>query len=82
MIECVTVSSKGQMVIPERMRKKLNIREGTKLVLIQKEDKITLQKEDALLETLEEKDWLELSEESMKEIWDNAIDEKTWRKYL
>ncbi len=31
---------------------------------------------------LERKDWLMLAQESMKKLWDNPKDEKTWKKYL
>lgn len=38
----VTVSSKGQLVIPEKIRKKYNITKGTKLELIDIGDEIVL----------------------------------------
>jgi len=34
MVEVVTVSSKGQVTIPSRLRKELNIEEGDKLLII------------------------------------------------
>lgn len=34
MVEAVTVTSKGQVTIPSRLRKELNIEEGEKLLVI------------------------------------------------
>ncbi len=39
----VTVTSKGQIVIPASVRKKLNIRKGTKFVVFVEENKIILE---------------------------------------
>ena len=87
MIETVKVSSKGQMVIPEEIRKEFHIIEGTKLILVTEKGKIILQREEEFLKKMqkndqEEKGWLELGEKSMEEIWDNPKDEKIWKKYL
>ena len=38
-----TVTSKGQIVIPSKMRRHLNIRKGTRLCIIEKENEIVLQ---------------------------------------
>ena len=86
-IGIVNVSSRGQIVIPEAIRKKLNIKEGTKLIAIGKDKKLILQKEEDVMgkiysEEKDEKGWLALAEESLKEIWDNKEDEKIWSKYL
>ena len=40
MIETIKVSSRGQVVIPESMRDNLNIKEGTRLVVIEKKHDI------------------------------------------
>jgi len=37
-----TVTSKGQIVIPSRIRKKMNIRKGTKLLVEEREREIVL----------------------------------------
>ncbi|MFH0869211.1 MAG: AbrB/MazE/SpoVT family DNA-binding domain-containing protein [archaeon] len=90
-IKTVAVSSKGQIVIPEEMRKNLAIREGTKLVLIEREGKIVVEKEERLLAKMEkilseeEKEqlgWMLLAEKSLAKIWDNPKDEAVWGKYL
>jgi len=87
-MEIITTSSRGQIVIPEMMRKKHDIKEGTRLVLFEEGDKIIIEKEEKVISILgmkklnEEKGWQKLSEQSFKEVWDNEKDEITWRKYL
>ncbi len=43
MAEMVTVTSKGQMVIPSKLRKKLGIRKGTKVSVSQEGNHLILQ---------------------------------------
>ena len=69
------------------MRKKQGIKEGTRLILFEEGDKIIIEKEEKISMLLkqkmsEEKGWQKLSEQSLKEVWDNKEDEITWRKYL
>ena len=83
MMHTLKVSSKGQIVIPEDLRKKLNITQGTTLVLIDKENKIILIKEEELMKNInlneqEEAGWLALAEQNLKKTWDNPEDEKNW----
>lgn len=56
MLETAKLSSKGQIVIPERMRKQLGLKEGTKLILIEKDRKIVIQKEGEFMKVVEEKE--------------------------
>ena len=87
-MEIITTSSRGQIVIPESIRKKHKIKEGTKLVLIEQGDRLVLEKEEKVDNFLkqrldiEEKSWVTLAEKSLNEIWANEKDEKTWKKYL
>lgn len=88
MIETTKMSSKGQIVIPERIRKKLGIEEGSKLVLIEKDNKIIIESEKKFLEKLkklnidkEDLGWLLLTEESLTKDWDNEYD-KRWDDVL
>jgi len=87
-MEIVKTSSKGQLVIPENIRIKHNIKDGTRFILIEQGDKLILEKEEKINKVLlkekelEEKDWNALAEESLKEVWDNEKDDKVWRKYL
>ena len=87
MIETTKISSRGQLVIPESIRKSLKLKEGTKIVLIEKNGKITLEKEEDFLKNLdlvsrEETGWLRLAEKSLAAVWDNEKDEQVWKKYL
>ena len=87
MIETIKVSSKGQIVIPERIRIELGIKEGTKLVLIEKNNSIVIEKEDQFINKLnnielEKLGWLALAEKSLNNVWNNKKDEEVWGKYL
>ena len=88
-MEIVTTSSRGQLVIPERIREKHKIKEGTRFILIEHGDKIILEREETINEMLllkekrlDEMNWNLLAEKSFKEVWDNKKDEETWSKYL
>lgn len=88
MMEIISVSSKGQIVIPERIRKYLKINAGTKLVLIEREGTLMLKKEEQVAKYIEEGErkeefgWMILAEKGLKEIWNNSRDDKVWKKYL
>ena len=72
MPEVVTVGEKGQIVIPKKMRKELKIERGTKLIVTEDKDKITIKPVK-----LDEKHILMLlSETSLKKTWDNLYDER------
>ncbi|HKZ49558.1 MAG TPA: AbrB/MazE/SpoVT family DNA-binding domain-containing protein [Candidatus Nanoarchaeia archaeon] len=75
-IRTVTVSSKGQIVIPEEIRKELAIKEGSKLVLIEKEGKMMLEKEEDTF-----KDVYKFSAKALAEIWARP-EEDIWHEYL
>jgi AbrB family looped-hinge helix DNA binding protein len=67
-IETTKMSSRGQIVIPLSMRQ--NLKEGDKLIVIQKEDEIILKKsipEDAIL-----------SEKSFAKTWLNKKEDEAW----
>lgn len=70
-IRTVTVNDRGQIVIPEDIRKDCGITKETTLVIIEKEGEIVLKKESLVLETLQGEDdvWRTLSRESMKRAW-------------
>jgi len=42
-MDVVTLSSKGQIVIPVKMRKKFSLKEGDSLVVVEEKDAIRLQ---------------------------------------
>ena len=88
MIETTTVSSKGQIVIPEKMRKKLHIKEGTKMIIVEKEQTLMLETQEEFLkkipsyQDLEKVGWLSVAEKSLTNTWNNKKDDKAWSKYL
>lgn len=95
-MEIITTSSRGQIVIPERVRKKYKIKEGTKLVLLEEGDKIILEKENKVESLIKastkkmgdilkkkEAETLNLmmaSQESLAKEWGSKEDE-VWDKY-
>lgn len=72
MTELVTVGEKGQIVIPKKIRDDLKISKGTKLIVSEDRDKITIKPVK-----LDEKHILMLlSETSLTKTWDNPYDER------
>lgn len=87
MLEIVHVSSRGQIVIPEKVRKRFGIKQGSRLVLVEQNGALVLKREETLAKTLgdesrEEAGWLALAEQSMHELWDNPQDEEVWGRYI
>lgn len=54
-IKEITVSAKGQIVIPAEMREALDLGPGDKLIVRQEGQRITLERRDAVLNALEGK---------------------------
>ena len=72
MTEVITVGEKGQIVIPKKIRDDLKIGKGTKLIVSEDKDKITIKPVK-----LDEKHlFMLLSETSLKKAWDNPYDER------
>ena len=88
MIEVINVSSRGQIVIPEKMRESLGIKEGSRLVLVEREGGLLIRKEEEITKHLQEEKrkedigWMILAQKSLEDIWDNPKDEEVWKKYL
>jgi bifunctional DNA-binding transcriptional regulator/antitoxin component of YhaV-PrlF toxin-antitoxin module len=61
----------------------MGIKKGDKLILIQKGNKIVLEKSEEIVEKLEDKfkDIKEISEYSLKKLWLNRSDD-VWNQYL
>lgn len=83
MMKTITVSEKGQIAIPNKIREDLGIEQGDELVIIQFKDKILIEKAQRTEQILKDdfKDILKFSENSLKEIWNNKSDD-IWSKYL
>ncbi len=87
-MEIISVSSRGQIVIPEEVRDHMKIKKGTKLILLEKDGTIILKREEEIVKHLEEDErketigWMLLAEQSLKKVWDNPKDEEVWKRYL
>lgn len=72
MTEVITVGEKGQIVIPKKIREYFRIDKGTKLLVSEDKDRITIKPVK-----LNEKHLLMLlSESSLRKTWDNPYDER------
>lgn len=82
-VKTIKVSEKGQISIPTSIRKKIGIKKGDELILLQKNNKILLEKVKTVSKKMKEdfKDLLKLSEKSLQKVWDNEQDQ-IWNKYL
>jgi len=78
-MEVVTLCAKGQIVIPAKDRKKLSLKEGDSLVLVEENDAIRLQPLLHLSE-LWGVDQVKNSGTALKELrkeWDDELEKKT-----
>ena len=82
-IKTVTVSGKGQISIPQEIRKQLAVEKGSKLVILLKDGKLLIRKATDMSQLMEDdfEDVVRYSERSLEEIWDNEKDE-VWNRYL
>jgi len=77
-MEVVTLSSKGQIVIPSKVRKKFSLKEGDALIVVEEDDAIRLQPLVNLSE-LWGIDKLKNTAEAVKELrkeWDDGLEKK------
>ncbi len=86
-MDIISVSSRGQIVIPEKVRKRFRITKGSKLVLIEQDDALVLKKEEDVAAQLafdrqERAGWQMLAAHALKKVWDNPEDEAEWKRYL
>ncbi len=80
-MEVVRVSSKGQVVIPKRVREKMGIKEGEYLLLVQEGDILIMKKLDVnLKEILKEGERLAREKGITKEDVERAIMEVRYGK--
>lgn len=82
-VRIVTVSGKGQISIPQDIRKQLAVKKGSKLVVVLKDKKLLICKASDISQSIEDgfDDVVQHSELSLKNVWDNEEDE-VWNKYL
>ncbi|MBI2084051.1 MAG: AbrB/MazE/SpoVT family DNA-binding domain-containing protein [Candidatus Aenigmarchaeota archaeon] len=71
-IRTVNISERGQLVVPEDIRKDLGIKGEETLVLIEKGDEIVLKRESDVLKMMGSEDafWKTLSEKIMERAWE------------
>lgn len=72
MTEIITVGEKGQIVIPKKIREELKIIKGTKLIITEDKDKISIKP----IKIGERHLLMLLSETSLKKTWNNKYDER------
>lgn len=78
-IRTVAVNERGQIVIPEDIRKELGIEGADTLVLIEKGGEIVIKKESDVLSAMDEDAfWRAVSRESMKRMWEK--EDNVWDK--
>ncbi len=77
-IRTVKVNERGQVVIPEDVRKDFGIKEGTTLVFIEKGGELAIRKESDVFMALEDKFWKTLSRDSLKKAW--SKEDEVWDK--
>ena len=78
-IKVVSVSSKGQIVIPQDFRTRLKLRKGSHIVIIEEGGILLLKKEEDVKD--EFSDMMKRSESSLKDVWESKED-AIWNKYL
>ena len=77
-IRTVRVNERGQLVIPEDIRKDFGIKGSTTLVLIENNGEIVIKKESEVFAALEDKFWKALSQTSIKRAW--SKEDEVWDK--
>ncbi len=76
-VEIITVSKKGQVVLPKNVREEMRLSQGSKLLLVEKGGKVTLSKLDSLLR--DKSFSLLASEKSLAKDWLSKEEDETWK---
>lgn len=79
-LRTVNLNERGQIVIPEDIRKDLGVEVPGTLVIIESDNEIVLRKESDILAAVETEDkfWKQFSIESMKRAW--GKEDEVWDK--
>ncbi|HLD49479.1 MAG TPA: AbrB/MazE/SpoVT family DNA-binding domain-containing protein [archaeon] len=78
-IRTVAMNERGQIVIPEDIRKDFGIESASTLVLIESEGEIVIKRELDVFQAIDDdKFWKAISKESMKNTWHK--EDKVWDK--
>ncbi len=78
-MDIIPVSSRGQIVIPEHIRKKYRIAQGTRLVLQEKGTSLVLKKESEVEKLLSDDRDLLLTAETSLADWNTLEEDKAWK---
>ncbi len=79
-IRTVTVNERGQIVIPEDIRKDMGIENETTLVIIEKGGEIVIKRESEVLDVLDEDlFWKAIGAEALKRAWNK--EDEIWDKF-
>lgn len=78
-VSVVKVSTKGQIVLPERFRKAMKIRKGANMLAIKEGEIIILKKEESLKDDF--RDMAKMAERSLEDIWGGS-EEDIWNRYM
>lgn len=77
-IRTVKVNDRGQIVIPEDVRRDFGISGSTVLVMVEKGDELVLKRESEVFEALEDRFWKRLSGASLRRAW--GSEDEVWDK--
>ena len=80
-VEIITVSKKGQVVLPKEVREELSIVSGSKLFLVQRKGEVTLKKVESLIGKEKDEDKLFTvlaSEKSLAKDWLSKEEDDAW----
>jgi len=80
-LRTVNLNERGQIVIPEDIRKDFGIKGNDTLIIMERNGEIILKKEEAILDIIENEDkfWRALSIKSMETAWCDEDD--IWDKF-
>jgi len=75
-IRTVTITAKGQIVIPKAIRQKAGFKEGSKVAVITHKDRVELRPLPILSEAMEA---ALLSQETFAKEWDTPEEDEAWK---
>ena len=80
-IKTVKISDKGQIAIPNEIRKEAGMHKGDELILMHEDGRILIEKAAEISKDIKDdfKDLLTHSEKAAKKMWENRYDE-IWNK--
>ncbi len=82
-MKTITVSERGQIVIPNSIRGETGIKTVDELAILEDKGRILLEKVNSFSKKIEDdfRDIQKASEQTLKKIWDNKSDD-IWEEYL